>query len=62
MYPTCWHIPKKTCANELITHREVDSGFADDCHALSLVVVESIREATRPFLAEEAIEIFVTIL
>lgn len=61
MDPTCWHTPKITRANELITHKEVESRFADHCHALSLVVAESIREATRPFLAEEVIEIFMSL-
>lgn len=61
MDPTSWHTPEITCANELITHKEIESGFADHCHALSLVIVESIREATRPLLAEEVIEIFMSL-
>lgn len=61
MDPTSWHTPEITCVNELITHKEIESGFADHCHALSLVIVESIREATRPLLAEEVIEIFMSL-
>lgn len=61
MYPACQHTHLIIGANELITHEEVDSEFADHYLTLSLAIVETVKATIGLFSAGKVIESFMSV-